>query len=201
MADSAPLTGEALALDLVNTRPMGAHGRVDLLATARQLSHWLALEGDRLQAEVGDSAPTRADLAPLHAVRAHTEAAVRALLDQTEPPRSALRGLTEAQRAAPSVRELGWDGTAFTAVSRRTGPLGTRLAALLAEAAAEMLSGPASGRLKECEADDCVMVFLPSHPRRRWCSPARCGNRTRVARYYRRHSPADTSRTEQNSAR
>ncbi|GAA4555251.1 CGNR zinc finger domain-containing protein [Streptomyces collinus] len=193
MADSAPLTGEALALDLVNTRPMAADGYVDLLATPRQLSDWLALEGDRVRGEVRDSAPTWTDLAPVQAVRAHTEAVVRALLDRAEPPASALRGLTEAQRAAPPVRELDWDGTAVTAVSRRNGPLGIRLAALLAEAAAEVLSAPAIGRLKECEADDCVMVFLPSHPRRRWCSPTRCGNRTRVARYYRRHSSGDAS--------
>ncbi|NGO80928.1 hypothetical protein G6045_35505, partial [Streptomyces sp. YC504] len=26
----------------------------------------------------------------------------------------------------------------------------------------------------------------------RWCSPARCGNRTRVARYYQRHKPDRT---------
>ncbi|NGN66182.1 hypothetical protein G5C51_20070, partial [Streptomyces sp. A7024] len=26
-----------------------------------------------------------------------------------------------------------------------------------------------------------------SHPRRRWCSATRCGNRARVARYYERH--------------
>lgn len=195
MLESEPLTGEALALDLVNTCPAGADGRVDLLATPRRLSDWLALEADRLGGEVGDAAPTRDDLVPIHAVRAHTEAAVRALLDGTEPPESALRALTEAQRAAPAVRELGWDGTAVTATSRRTGPLGTRLAALLAEAAADLLTDPAIGRLKECEAGDCVMVFLPSHPRRRWCSPTRCGNRTRVARYYRRHNPADASRT------
>jgi predicted RNA-binding Zn ribbon-like protein len=31
------------------------------------------------------------------------------------------------------------------------------------------------------------MLFLPAHPRRRWCSPQLCGNRVRVARYYRRH--------------
>ena len=30
-------------------------------------------------------------------------------------------------------------------------------------------------------------VFLPANPRRRWCSPAICGNRARVARYYQRH--------------
>ncbi|MFD4370081.1 CGNR zinc finger domain-containing protein [Streptomyces sp. NPDC058486] len=195
MTDSAPLTGEALALDLINTRPESGHGRVDLLATPQQLSDWLILERGRLHGEVQDIAPTLADLVPVHAVRAHAEAAIRALLDQTEPPVGALRGLTEAQRAAPPVRELHWDGAAVTAVLRRSGPFGTRLAALLAEAAAELLSDPAIERLKECEANGCIMMFLPSHPRRRWCSPTRCGNRTRVARHYRRHNPAEPPRT------
>ncbi|WP_431780933.1 CGNR zinc finger domain-containing protein [Streptomyces chumphonensis] len=194
MADSTPLTGEALALDLVNTRPRGARGRVDLLATPQQLSAWLHLERDRLRGELRDTEPTRADLVPVHAVRGHVEAVVRALLDGAEPPGAALRGLTAAQRAAPPVRELGWDGSAVTARTRRSGPLGVRLAALFAEAAAGLLSDPAIGRLKECEADGCVMVFVPSHPRRRWCSPARCGNRARVARHYRRHHPADVPR-------
>ncbi|MFG2003714.1 CGNR zinc finger domain-containing protein [Spirillospora sp. NPDC048911] len=77
------------------------------------------------------------------------------------------------------------------ALGRREGPLGTRLAAILAEAAAELLTDPSFGRVRQCEADDCVMVFLPAHPRRRWCSPARCGNRARVARYYQRHKSGD----------
>ncbi|MFG2286171.1 CGNR zinc finger domain-containing protein [Streptomyces sp. NPDC048595] len=194
MADSEPLTGEALALDLINTRPLRGDGRADLLDTPRQLSRWLALEADRLQEDVTAAAPTRDDLLPVHSVREHTEAAVRALLNKTAPPASALRELTEAQRAAPPVRELGWDGTAVTATAHRSGPLGIRLAAELAEAAVDLLTDPSIGRLRECEAGDCVMVFLPSHPRRRWCSPIRCGNRARVARYYRRHNPADASR-------
>ncbi|MER8057147.1 MULTISPECIES: CGNR zinc finger domain-containing protein [unclassified Streptomyces] len=193
MSESEPLTGEALALDLVNTRPLSGDGRVDLLGTPRQLSRWLALEADRLgeghTAEGGaGEEPGPDDLGPVHAVRGHTEHVVQALLDGAEPPAAALRGLTEAQRAAPAVRELRWDGTSVTAGPRRTGPLGVRLAAALAEAAADLLTDPAIGRLKECEADGCVMVFLPAHPRRRWCSPARCGNRARVARYYQRHN-------------
>ncbi|MGW6539121.1 hypothetical protein ACWGBV_30670 [Streptomyces sp. NPDC055051] len=60
MADVAPLTGEVLALDLVDAHPMGAHGRVDLPATPRQSSDRLALEGDRLPGEVHDGAPARA---------------------------------------------------------------------------------------------------------------------------------------------
>jgi predicted RNA-binding Zn ribbon-like protein len=190
MSEIEPLTGEALALDLINTRPMTTAGRQDLLATPQQLSRWLALQADRLPQ---DTTPEPDDLLPVHAVRAHTEAAVRALLEGAEPPAAALRGLTEAQRAAPPVRELDWDGTTVTAAPRRCGPLGVRLAAALAEAAADLLTDPVIGRLKECEASDCVMVFLPAHPRRRWCSPTRCGNRARVARYYRRHNPADAT--------
>ena len=193
MSESEPLTSEALALDLINTRPLSANRRTDLLATPQQLSRWLVLQADRFEEDVASTAPTPDDLVPVHAVRKHTEAAVRALLDGAAPPASALRALTEAQRAAPPVRELGWGGGAVTATSRRLGPLGVRLAAALAEAAADLLTDPAIGRLKECEAGDCVLVFLPSHPCRRWCSPTRCGNRARVARHYRRHNPAGPS--------
>lgn len=187
MDASAPPTGEPLPLDLVNTRPLSGTGRADLLGTPDRLADWLARQRGRLGAEADGPAPTEADLAPVHAVRDHTEAALRALLDGRRPPESALRSLADAQRAAPAVRVPVWDGTAVTAPPRRTGPLGTRLAALLAEAAAALLADPAVARVKECEADDCVLLFLPAHPRRRWCSPARCGNRTRVARHYRRH--------------
>ncbi|MFF6784932.1 ABATE domain-containing protein [Streptomyces sp. NPDC012510] len=187
MSDSEPLTGEPLALDLVNTRPAGNDGRTDLLDTPQRLAAWLALEDDRLRVEAGDSVPAESDLAPVHAVRAHTEAVLHALLRGAAPPEAGLRALTDAQCAAPAVRELAWDGSAVTATVRRPGPLGVRLAARLAEAAADLLADPAITRLKRCEADDCVMLFLPAHPRRRWCSADRCGNRVRVARYYQRH--------------
>lgn len=187
MSDSEPLIGEPLAVDLVNTRPADGDTRTDMLDTPQRLAAWLALEGDRLRAETGGSVPDESDLAPVHAVRDHVEAVLHALLRGTEPAGTHLRALTEAQRAAPAVRELTWDGEAVTAAVHRSGPLGVRLAARLAEAATDLLTDPAIGRLKRCEADHCVMLFLPAHPRRRWCSAGRCGNRMRVARYYQRH--------------
>jgi len=190
MDDRGPLIGEPLALDLINTRPAEPGGRRDLIDTPRQLAAWLAAEADRLPAHARGLEPGPADLAALHAVREHAEAAVRALLRGTEPPRSALRGLTEAQRAASPIRELTWDGSAVTADLRRAGPAGTVLAAVFAEETADLLTGPGAAKVRECEADDCLMLFLPAHPRRRWCSPTRCGNRARVARYYQRHKPA-----------
>ncbi|MEU3416622.1 hypothetical protein ABZ760_36235, partial [Streptomyces sp. NPDC006658] len=87
------------------------------------------------------------------------------------------------------------DGTAVTAVSRRSGPFGVRLAATPAEAAADLLMDPAIAGLDACEAVDRVMLFPPSRLRRRRRSATRCGNRARIARCYRRHNPAGTSGT------
>lgn len=186
MTDPAPLTGEPLAVDLVNTRPHLASGPADLLADVTGLRSWLALEADRLGETVG--ALDGDDLAEVHRVREHIAAALYAARDGEQPPPRALAGINRALAAAPLVRELvrgGDEGLAL--VTRRAGPPGVRLAALFAEDVAALLAGPAGGRVRVCDAEDCVMLFVPAHPGRRWCSAARCGNRARVARYYRRH--------------
>jgi predicted RNA-binding Zn ribbon-like protein len=178
----APLVGEPLALDLVNTRPTGA----DLLDTPKALANWLALQADRFP-ELAVRRPTATDLGAVHAVRDHSGTALDALLHDRRPPADALRGLNAAQAAAPAIRQLEWGVDAVIATARRNGTAAERLAAVLAEAATDLLTDPSIDKLRRCEADDCVLLFLPAHPRRRWCSPERCGNRVRVARYYQRH--------------
>ncbi|QKG24346.1 CGNR zinc finger domain-containing protein [Actinomadura verrucosospora] len=126
----------------------------------------------------------------MHAVREHAAGAIERARHGERPADDDLAALNDAQRAAPAITELTWDGSAVTASRRRTGPAGARLAARLAEAAADLLADPSVTRIRQCEADDCVLLFLPGHPRRRWCSAARCGNRVRVARHYQRHKPA-----------
>ncbi|MGC4957376.1 CGNR zinc finger domain-containing protein [Actinomadura citrea] len=185
MDDPNPLIGEPPALDLVNTRPAGA----DLLSAPDDLRVWLRLQADRFD-EAGAFAATDATAESLAAVRRVREHTARALdrVRRGEPPSADdLEALGRAQLAAPAVTGLTWNGRALLAARRRTGPPGLRPAAWLAEAAAGLLSDPAVTAVRECEADDCVMLFLPTHPRRRWCSAARCGNRVRVARHYRRH--------------
>ncbi|MFC9970567.1 CGNR zinc finger domain-containing protein [Spirillospora sp. NPDC127200] len=186
MSDPVPLTGEPLALDLVNTRT--AVG--DLLATPDDLRTWLDLQAERLPDAHGPAAPGPDDLAAVRAVREHTANALERAR-RGEPPAAAdLTALNDAQRAAPAINELAWNGSAVTAERDRTGPARARLAARLAEAAADLLADPAVTKVRQCEADDCVLLFLPAHPRRRWCSAARCGNRVRVARHYQRRKPA-----------
>ncbi|MEV5573803.1 CGNR zinc finger domain-containing protein [Spirillospora sp. NPDC052269] len=179
MSDVVPLTGEPLALDLVNTRT--AVG--DLLASPDDLRKWCALQAGRLPDEVVADA---AALAAVQVVREHTARALERLRHGERPDDEDLKALNDAQRAAPAISELVWDGSTLITERRRSGPSETHLAAHLAEAAAELLTDPAITKVRECEADDCVMLFLPAHPRRRWCSPARCGNRVRVARHYQR---------------
>lgn len=127
------------------------------------------------------------DLAAVRAVRAAATEAVAAARRGERPPDTALRRLNEAQLAAPAVRYAEWNGESVVAPARRSGPLGMRVAAALAEEVTELLADPALASIRECEAEHCTMLFVPAHPRRRWCSAARCGNRARVARYYRRH--------------
>ncbi|MGW1811632.1 CGNR zinc finger domain-containing protein [Streptomyces sp. NPDC002078] len=181
MSDLVPLTGEPLALDLVNTRPAAG----DLLATPDGLRAWWTLQAERLP-EVPQEV-TAADLGAVQAVREHTARALDHVRRGDEPLAADLKALNQAQCAAPAINELAWTGSAVTATRRRDGSPGERLAACLAEAAAELLADPAITKIRECEADDCVMLFLATHPRRRWCSAARCGNRVRVARHYQRH--------------
>jgi predicted RNA-binding Zn ribbon-like protein len=60
--------------------------------------------------------------------------------------------------------------------------------ATIARDAVDLLSGPLAGRIRECGAPDCALLFVDqSRPgRRRWCSGEACGNRTRTKTYRRR---------------
>ncbi|WP_330296748.1 CGNR zinc finger domain-containing protein [Streptomyces sp. NBC_00503] len=186
MTATFPLTGEPLALDLLNTDT--AIG--DLVADPAGLADWLETQRGRLT-EPGPVGA--AEVAAVHAVREAARAALTAARGGAEPPAGAMRALNSALAAAPSHRELAWTPAAgLTAATVRAPavPAARRLAAELAEAVAELLLGGRIGEVRQCEGEHCVLLFLPAHPRRRWCVASICGNRARVARYYARHKPA-----------
>ena len=179
MTHPFPLTGESLALDLVNTRTAAG----DLLTGPDRLADWLAVQAERFAeaAEALEAGPI------VREVRAHPARVLDRLRAGEPPVAEDLAVLVRVQHVAPAVLYPVWDGARVGVIRRRTGSLGARLGAWLAEACAEFLADPAVARVRQCAADDCVLLFLPAHPRRIWCSPARCGNRVRVARHYRRH--------------
>ncbi|MFD0272265.1 CGNR zinc finger domain-containing protein [Streptomyces sp. NPDC127106] len=181
---SFPLLGEPLALDLLNTRPAGAG---DLIADPAGLAAWLREQAGRLTAIEEVRA---AEVAAARAVREAAGVALAAARAGERPPMAALRALNDASAAAPARLELLWSPeSGLSAGPRRDAATADRLAAELAEAVADLLTDPRVRDVRQCEGADCVLLFLPSHPRRRWCVASVCGNRARVARYYARHKP------------
>lgn len=182
----APLVGEPLPIDLVNTRPQADRGQVaavDPFDTVEGLQQWLLVESDRLP-HVHVTEATR------HAVvglRAQLGVALDEIVAGNQPPASALECLNEALRRSPSHLQLRWDTVRPLVDTIRIGDDDSRLLGALAESAVEYLASDSALLTRRCEAPDCELLFFPTHPRRRWCSPSVCGNRTRVARYYERH--------------
>ncbi|MEO3891593.1 ABATE domain-containing protein [Nonomuraea sp. B5E05] len=180
------LTGEPLALDLVNTgvrTPSG--GDHDALATAEGLHAWLAEQAGRLTVPETTLGPD--DPAAVRDLRGHVERALEAARQAAPPPPEAIDALNRALRVAPAYPCLEVRGTVLRRGTARDGTPLDRLLTELAEAAVALLTDPDVGKVRGCEGPGCHLLFLPAHPRRRWCSPDLCGNRVRVARYYRRH--------------
>lgn len=189
MPDPEPFVGEPLALDLVNTRPFSDGDPVDLIGSPEALHAWLMLQVGRLPGFPVEDAErlSASDLVPILEIRDHTAAIIECVRHGRLPPVAALYGLNAALRAAPAVRALTLEDGAIRSTVRRAGSPGLRLAACLADATADLVSGLTTRHIRQCAAEDCTMLFLATNQRRRWCSSARCGNRSRVAHYYRRH--------------
>lgn len=101
----------------------------------------------------------------------------------------ALRRVNEvAQASPPAPRAVcGEDGRLVRELAGP--PECAGLLALVARDAVELLTDPvARAAVRECEGDNCPLVYLDTSRgrRRRWCSSEACGNRERVARHRRR---------------
>lgn len=168
------LIGEPLALDLINTCTRDA----DLLATPDTFQDWLSAQAGRLA-----TPDAEIDLNAVRTLRRQVGDAVEHARSGQAPPVQAVQALNAALQGAPAYREITWPGVSM----KRGGDATQNLLAELAEAAVDLLTDPAIAKVRSCEGQGCRLLFLPGHPRRRWCSPAQCGNRTRVARYSRRH--------------
>ena len=215
---AAPLLGEPLPVELMNTVWADRDGLHDELRDAAGLAAWL-------QAVAGRFAAGGAGHGPGLAVVLPGGRPGRELAGQFRELRDALRGLAAAVTADPRARAAG-TGTPDVAAAVRAvnaacarAPLWSRLtwaappgapartlrsagtgpeAALswIAEEAVLLFTSPDAGRLRACAGPGCVLYFVRAHPRREWCS-AVCGNRARVARHYQRHRPgANQSRPD-----
>jgi predicted RNA-binding Zn ribbon-like protein len=191
------LTGGHLCLDFANTldsRP--AEEPRELVRSYADLVSWSAQAGAIEPSE----APRLLRLAARHPARAESVLA-RALevreaifsvcsdLAAGRGPRSEpLERIEGCLRRALGRRRLAREGAGF---AWRWAPAPESLDPMLwpvAQSAAELLTSPDLGRLRECAADNCAWLFLDRsrNGTRRWCDMTVCGNRSKARRFYAR---------------
>ncbi|MET8075924.1 ABATE domain-containing protein [Streptomyces sp. NPDC005303] len=101
----------------------------------------------------------------------------------------ALAHVNDAARAAPPAPRAVPDGDGSLVRELDGPPECAALLGAIARDAVGLLTDPvARAGIRECEGDNCPIVYLDTSRgrRRRWCSSEVCGNRERVARHRRR---------------
>lgn len=191
-----PVTGEPLALELVNTTFIdgGLRGRlIDALTTPGQLKAWVVSHHERfspdLQALLPEAIYNPETLGRFLELRSALRACLTAVTGGSTPEPD--EAATVNRFAAEGAFRLALTPGRPVAIRRRwptDDPLTNALGEIAADAC-ELLMPDRIGKVKACPAPGCILFFEKSHPRREWCSPA-CGNRVRVARHTRSASQA-----------
>lgn len=174
-----PFLGGALWIDLLNTTPVMAGQRLDLVGDAARLKAWTALAGLG-----GEAAVSEAEVSDVHSLREN----LRGVFDDLAAGLPVIQPVVEAVNAVlqkvtvTRVLEMV-DGVPRVVEQERvaTGPV----AATVALDFARFMADHDPTRLKHCQNPACTMVFYDQgkNNRRRWCSTSVCGNRDKVANY------------------
>jgi predicted RNA-binding Zn ribbon-like protein len=180
----------AVCLDFAHTGGEGRYAVFETLHEPADLGEWLAQPP--LAAVLTVPASTQ-ELAAAKVLRqaiwdaAHAQAARRPLpaeavaaINRAAAPPPLTPELASPSAAAPPLAPGSADvslAAGWAAPVRATQALST-----LAREMIELLSGPLSGRIRECASGDCPLVFVDtSRPgARRWCAMERCGNRHKL---------------------
>jgi len=161
-----PLLGEPVSVEFANT----LYGEFDFLDEPETARSWVA------EVVPGHALPEDGLTELRNAVRRiFLAVSAGAALDSAD-----VRLVNECAAAAPSVWQLTSGATAAqTRIGARV------LLAELAEDCVRVVASADVHPVRLCESDDCPMLFVRKHHRRRWCHNS-CGHRVRQAAYYRR---------------
>jgi predicted RNA-binding Zn ribbon-like protein len=166
----------AVCLDFAHTGGEGQYSVFETLHKPADLAGWLAQPP---LSAVMTVPVTVGDLTTAKTLRQAIWDTAHARADGRHLPAGAIATINETATAPPLVPELAADGTTagWAAPVRAAQALST-----VAREMIDLLSGPLSGRIRECASDTCPLVFVDSSRpgARRWCSMERCGNRHKL---------------------
>lgn len=190
------LVSETLAIDFVNTVQVVRARRIDSLDTNESLRAFMDAAGLLERRGSGDAmtspAVGRLVYEEAHRLRAEVRRLFSAHSGRALPRPETLFAINRVLGSSARTSVLETKDGALTVVELETRDAGNAMVLLapIALAAVELVTRVAPTRLRECAAPDCTTWFVDSSKggRRRWCSMARCGNRTKAARHRQRNA-------------
>jgi|SRR5215472_2301055 len=199
MSPSSHLLAGRLSLDFVNAVPANADLSWDRLISFLERVRIATPERSGELLALLHSNPQAADVLLQKAVRlaAALRNAFEALLRKQRVSREWIEPVNEILRITEGHDELdSVDGSEWMLeFVAREGGLEWLLAAV-ARSGAEIIAEGTRAPLRICANPHCGLFFYDDSRtlRRRWCSMALCGNRSKVAAFARRHAPARGAR-------
>ncbi|MFC7917564.1 CGNR zinc finger domain-containing protein [Streptomyces sp. NPDC057386] len=175
--DPRPLTGEPLALDLLNTRWLRDGAVQDLLRDTDGLAVWLEANG-LAEEYTADAATLRHALTARDALSAAVDGSLAEGASRVDAvlAHGRVRATLTAEGPGekPEFEDPSW-GPAWLAARDYLRLLTT-----------------APDRIRSCAHEACTLHFFDTsrNGTRRWCSMAVCGNRAKASRHYARAKEA-----------
>jgi predicted RNA-binding Zn ribbon-like protein len=187
MSSTTPDAPEALfvadncALDFINTEYGEGARHCECFVDDQSVVDWLK------QAGLLPQAPRKAPDGLL-ALALEMRAAGKAMVKAAKAGRRAdVDVVNRVLKLGNPTRELQWEGetASFKVVKRRDTTHAMGLLEPVADAMVNLLTGEQLDLVRQCEGEDCTLLFhdLTKSHRRRWCSMAVCGNRMKVAAF------------------
>jgi predicted RNA-binding Zn ribbon-like protein len=162
----------ALSLDFAHTGVRDGPPGWEQFHAPADLTAWLGERFDRL-----DETATERELSDALGLRASIYSLARAAADGDAPAADDI-DIVNLFAATPDIPP------ALAGGHRQAGTTALRTGQVLSTIARDAvdLFGHEAGRIRECSADNCKLVFYDESRtnNRRWCSMQRCGNRAKV---------------------
>ncbi|HKV60509.1 MAG TPA: CGNR zinc finger domain-containing protein [Candidatus Acidoferrum sp.] len=189
-----PMLGGRLSVDFVNAVPVSAELSWERLIHFLNSTNIVSTERGAQLLSLTQIDPQTAESLLSRARRLHValRKAFSAMLRKQRMAGEWIEPVNEILRITEGHDELvGQDGIWKIEFVAREGGLDWLLAAI-ARSGAEIIAEGPQARLRLCANTQCGLFFYDDSRtrRRRWCSMAVCGNRSKVAAFARKHAPA-----------
>jgi predicted RNA-binding Zn ribbon-like protein len=179
-----PLISPFLSLNLVNTEAVSHGRRHELLSEDQDLLDWLHIMCEEIPSldktilTMSQSELTEV-LHLIYDFRLCLRNNFESIADGNSIDNKWILSLERNIEKAPYVFKIH----AQQLVQIPTGSIVNKLFSLLSLDALQLISEGQLNKIRRCSNPDCVLLFIDTTGRRKWCSMKICGNRQKAARF------------------